>query len=265
MKVWQGCLLAFGAFVLLIAAIVGVVFYATSGIVDTADEFFEAASEGDYSTAYGLTSQQLQSTLTEEQLEAFAVDYGLDAVSDTSWNSRNINNDRGELVGTLTTAGGGTIPVEIDLVYEGEEWKISFINVDASGASATGGGGSASASSPEPMVLPSASDQEDLLFFAGTGFVNALQDGSWDSWQSRFIDEISAEDLEANFASFADSEPALRRAIAQGAEFEPATQLNDNGQLELSGTYGGRLRFRYIFTGEGDADPKISFVDYELE
>ena len=147
MKVWQGCLLAVVAFLLLIAALVGVVFYATSGIVDTADEFFEAANEGDYERAYSLTSQQLQRATSEEDLEAFLVTNGLDDVTDTSWSSRNINNNNGALVGSLTTGSGGEIPAEITLIYEGDEWKIVFIDVGAAGLQSSGGAGGSSSPS----------------------------------------------------------------------------------------------------------------------
>lgn len=266
MKVWQGCLLAFGAFIVLVGAIIAIVFYATSGITQTADDFFAAANDGDYEQAYSLTSQQLQGQTDVAGLEAYLADNGLNEVVDTSWASRSINNNRGELSGTLTTRSGGEIPVEIELISEGEEWKIVFINVDNAGLQSSGGGGTASAA-PEPMVVPSESEQESLLFFATAGFVNALSDGDYESWQNRFVDDITAADLKENFSSFEPMEPGLRRIIMGGPDFEPATELNDAGQLELTGTYGSGgevLRFRYIFTGEGDDDPKISFVDYEL-
>lgn len=266
MKIWQGCALAFVAFVALIGLIVGVVFYATSGITDTADEFFAAANDGDYAEAYSLTSQQLQAQTDEAGLQEFLATNSLDKVVDSSWSSRSINNDRGELTGTVTTEGGGSIPVSIDLIYEGEEWKIIFIDVDSAGLQSSGGGTANAA--PAPMVLPSESDQEDLLFFASAGFVNALEDGDFSDWHNQFVDSISVEELEQNFGGFQPLEADMRRLIMQGPEWDPATSLNENGQLELAGSYGNaneELRFRYIFVGEGGADPKIAFVDYEID
>ena len=63
-------------------------------------------------------------------------------------------------------------------------------------------------------------------------------------------------------------EREIRSKMATGPNFEPATSLNDNGMLELSGSYGrpgSELRFRYVFTGEGDSEPRLTFVDYELD
>ncbi len=126
-----GCL----GVIALVGLIIGIVFYATSGITDTADGFFAAANEGDYAEAYSMTSQQLQRQLSEEELQEFMAGNGLDSVTDTSWASRSINNNRGELSGTATTATGGSIPLEMELIQEGDDWKIVFIDVGAAGVS----------------------------------------------------------------------------------------------------------------------------------
>ena len=129
-----GC--GFVSIFLFVGLIVSVVFWATGGITETADEFFAAANEGDYEAAYDLTSQQLQGQMTEADLEAFMVENGLDDVTGTSWSSRSITNDRGELSGAVTTATGATIPLDMDLIQEGEDWKIVFLDVGSAGVNA---------------------------------------------------------------------------------------------------------------------------------
>ena len=268
MKVWQGCLIAFGAFVLLIGTLVGVVFYATGGIVDTADEFFEAAGEGDYPRAYSLTSQQLQRGTSEEQLTSFILDYGLNEVTDTSWSSRNINNNDGELVGTLTTANGGEIPIEIDLIYEGDEWKIRFIDVGAAGLqSSDGGGGGRSEAAPVPLTLPTPEEQDDLVYVAGNGFVNAIRSKDYAAWEDRLDGTISAEALQENFSNFEPRERDVRILLLQDPDFEHATALDENGHLVLDGTYrwqSSELRFEYIWAGDAEGDPQLIEIGIEL-
>ena len=90
MKVWQGCALAAGAFALLLGVIIGVVFWATGGITDTADEFFAATNAGDYEAAQELTSQRLQGSGSAGDLRIFIEQQGLTDVADTSWASRSI-------------------------------------------------------------------------------------------------------------------------------------------------------------------------------
>lgn len=272
MKIWQGCLLAFALFVLAIGAFVGVVFYATSGITDTADEFFAAVGEGDYEAAHALTSQRLQQLESPQGLEVFVNNSGLTDVVETSWNNRSINNDTGELTGSVTTSTGGTIPMTILFVHENDEWRIDGFDLQAgglatSGAGAAGGGSSAAPTpqtAPEPMVVPSKSDQEDLLFFTTAAFVNSLGDEDFSDWQAKFVDGVTLEELEAKFARFRPQESAIRRAIVAGPRWNEPTELKEDGQLVLTGTYGSRLRFTYVFEGEGDSQPRLRSADIDF-
>lgn len=57
-----------------IAAIVSLVFYATSGITKTADDFFAATQRGDYAAAHALTSKTLQNTASKSGLTSASKD-----------------------------------------------------------------------------------------------------------------------------------------------------------------------------------------------
>ncbi len=140
MKVWQAVGCAIVVFVLFIGLIVGAVFWATGGIVDAADDFFTAAAEGKYDEAHALTSQAMQAENTPDQLERFLTERGLNEVTDTSWNSRSINNSQGRIEGTLTTKGRGKVPVVMELVSENDEWRISLIEPQELGLQTSGGG-----------------------------------------------------------------------------------------------------------------------------
>lgn len=133
MKVWQIIVLAVGVFIAAIAAFVYLIFQMTSGVVETGDEFFAAAGSGNYEAAFALTSEDLQRETTVEGLAEYIETNGFDTVAETSWSSRSINNDTGSLSGSLTTRSGGTIPVQMSLVKEGDEWRISYIEKARSG------------------------------------------------------------------------------------------------------------------------------------
>ena len=107
MKTWQKVLLGVVAG---IAVILGLVFWLTSGITDSADRLFAAARSGDYSAAYAETSKQLQSDNDEARFTQYLQVNGLDKIVDTSWSSRSISGGIGELTGTLETQSGGTDP-----------------------------------------------------------------------------------------------------------------------------------------------------------
>ena len=60
-----------GGLLLFVGAIVAFVFYATSGVTSAADKFFATARGGDMEAVYALTSGQLRSVTTPDQLGAF--------------------------------------------------------------------------------------------------------------------------------------------------------------------------------------------------
>lgn len=139
MKVWQIVLIVLAAITLLVGVIVGGVFYATSGITDAGDEFFEAARRGDYEAAYALTSTELRNDSDVIRLQRYLEGSGLDKVTDTSWSSRSMENNVGRLEGSVTTESGGTIPLKMQLVKEKGGWKIAMIETMPSGLSDGGG------------------------------------------------------------------------------------------------------------------------------
>ena len=115
------------------AAIVGFVFYATSGVTSAADNFFATARGGDMEAVYALTSGQLRSVTTPDQLGAFIKVNRFNQVAETSWNSRSFENNIGNVAGTVTLDDGTVAPVAMQLAKEGEEWKISYIDVTQAG------------------------------------------------------------------------------------------------------------------------------------
>jgi hypothetical protein len=122
-----------GGLLLLGGAIVAFVFYATSGVTSAADKFFATARGGDVEAVYALTSGQLRSVTTPDQLGAFLKINRFNQVAETSWNSRSFENNIGNVTGTVRLDDGSVVPVSMQLAKEGEEWKISYIDVTQAG------------------------------------------------------------------------------------------------------------------------------------
>jgi len=122
-----------GGFVLFVGAIVWVVFYATSGVTNAADAFFATARAGDPQAIYAATSTQLHNVTTPEQLAGFVQQNRLNQVKDTSWSTRSFENNVGNVAGTVTLDDDSVVPLSIQLVKEGDVWKVSFIDTTQAG------------------------------------------------------------------------------------------------------------------------------------
>jgi hypothetical protein len=122
-----------GGFLLLIGAIVGFVFYATSDMTAAADEFYATARGSDQNAVYALTSAQLKRVTTPDQLASYIKANRFNEVADTSWSSRSFENNIGQVEGTLTLDDGGTVPVTMELFKEADGWKVSYIEIGQAG------------------------------------------------------------------------------------------------------------------------------------
>jgi hypothetical protein len=225
-------------FVVLVGGIIAFVFQATSGVAETGDRFFQAAREGDYVMAYSLTSEEIQRRNSVADLEAFIGANGFGRAVDTSWSSRSINNNTGSLAGTLTTATGGTIPVEIGLVYESGEWKIDSISRSRAGLVDA-------LSGPRPCApdigkdVPPDANPEHLLFLNAGGFLHSMENGDFDFWRLRWAEGTTDAELAARYprtealagrlAAFEDVRPSIKSA-----------RMTSAGDLAIQGVSEGQ-------------------------
>lgn len=243
-----------GVFVF-IAAIGGLVLYATSGIVDTSDEFFAAAKANDYEAAYKLTTQQLQAETTPEGLGAFLEANGLHKVAETSWSSRSTESNKGELEGSVTTADGATIPLTLGLIYENDAWKISAIEVEAPSLSG--------APVPAAASVSEAPDQEDspagdpelfdkarrTISFHNFALSDALLTRDFGMFAFRWGKGTSAAELEKGLGRGPMTDEDLV-ALEDADVILDSAAYNEDGNIEAQGRsilVTGKLRMRYVF------------------
>lgn len=269
MKVWQGCLIAVGVFMLFIGAIVGVVFWATGGITDTADEFFAAAKAGDYETAHSLTSQRLREQGSPEGLREFIEANGLDKVTETSWNSRSIQNSTGKLEGTVTTEGGGTIPLVVEFVSENDEWKISFIEPERVGMQSSGGGMAAGSGRPNASSIdPDAAYASTGRWLVSTSWlIDGWIDDDWDMFASMWRDDPDPAELAARYPRGELTDDELEQLEDERPVLESARFDSDgNVELGLSITIPSRVvRTTFTYERGEEGEPPGDILDLEVD
>ncbi|MFN7097532.1 MAG: DUF4864 domain-containing protein [Gammaproteobacteria bacterium] len=128
--IWVGSIV--GAIVLLIA----LAFYFTSALVKPVYAQMDAIRHGDIVKAYSYTSQDFQKVTSLTAFKQLVEDFPAIANNkDITVTRRELNNGLGLVDATLTSDTGGTIQIKYQLVKENGEWKISYLEVPATGIS----------------------------------------------------------------------------------------------------------------------------------
>lgn len=231
----------------IVAAILVIVFRLTSGIVEVADEFFTAASEQDYETAYTFLSEDFKAATSLDEFKQFLAQSAIGDYSEGHWSSRSISGSQGELEGEIETSSGGSVPVKLAFVKEESGWKIHSIRKNPAGLIDTETDG---ATIPDQQSLIALTD-ESMHDFALA--VNAGDFGDFHSnisalWKS----QITKEGLYDIFEAFSDQGVDLTILEGMTPVFSEQPLIDDNGILRLAGYYPTQpsltsFRLSYIY------------------
>lgn len=247
--------------VVALAAVIGVAMYATSGITKTADAFIKAAGSGDMAGARSYLTDAFQAR-DVESLESYLTRNGLVGMKQAKWSSRHVENGRGSLEGTITTASGGEVPVTVELVKEHNAWKLQSIDVSQSGLSP----GLAATRKPE---LPDSATKLKLLTRSMRDFALSAKQGNMEYFRSttatRFQQEFSTQALNTMFAGFMEHGDTFLSLSTTTPEPTSAPAIGDDGSMMLEGFYPAgskRVTFneRYVLQ---DDDWKL--IGFSLE
>ena len=219
-----------GIAIVFILAIIAV-FYFTSGMVDTAGEFFAAIKKQDITAAHSFLSEDFKAKTDETALKEFLTKGSLLKFKDANWSNRQISGGRGDLEGEVITETGGVVPLKLLFVKENGAWKIYGIQKPAAGLQ----------TEQTSQNIPAKVDQETLVKHSMRDFgvsVNRKDMTHFHSivsklWQQQFTPEKFNEafgsmfDKGLDFTVLEDFEPIV----------EPVTELGDNGELILKGYF----------------------------
>jgi len=231
------------AIVLLVAA----VFYFTSGLVDTADAFFQAVKRQDIAAARTYLAEDFKANTDETALRAFLAKTALLNFKQASWSSREITNGRGELRGSVTTESGGNIPVTLTFVKENGGWKIYSLRKPSAGI--TSDTENPVPNEPERIALAKRT-MDDFTASVRAGNMQQFRASTSQLWQQQFPLEKfedafrSAYSVREVFDEIADRQPLLKAGDG----------LGEHGELKVSGSFTGRshnVEFdaKYIYEG----------------
>jgi hypothetical protein len=236
-----------GIVVVIILAIVAV-FYFTSGMSDTADEFFAAIKDQDISAAHSFLSEDFKASTDEAALREFLTKGALLKFKEANWSNRQISGGRGELEGEVITETGGIVPLKLMFVKENDAWKIYGIQKPTAGLQTR----------QTSQNIPAKTDQVALIKRSMSDFgvsVNRQNMKHFHStvsqlWQKQFTPEKFKEAFGSMFGK------GLDFTVLEGFEpvVEPVAELGENGELILEGyfpTQPNQVHFKQKFIYEG--------------
>ncbi|QTD55051.1 hypothetical protein [Parasphingorhabdus cellanae] len=245
MKTWMKVVLGVFAG---IAALVSLIFWLTGDITKTGDDFFAAVQNDDMDTAYALLSDDFQVGTSKAELKSYLAANALDNIKETSWSSRFITGGTGRLEGTVTTAGGSKIPLQLRLIDSEAGWRINAIEKESAGLKEASSSG----------ALPSPDKQKQLFKDTVTVFAQSLSEKSmkklWDTGTADYQRTVSLENLDKGFGKFfkyAEGylELSQQEPIIDGSEINEETRV-----LAIRGHYPVEpfpIYFRQLFFYEG--------------
>jgi hypothetical protein len=229
--VLKGCLIASVVAIVLIALIAVIAIKATSGIVDTADEFFDAVKSKNMSAAHGCLSEEFRAETNVEELEIFLKHTALVNVVDARWGERSIENKEGKLSGTVETETGGSIPISMTFVKENGKWKIYGIQKPQAGIVTPG----------EAPSVPDEATQKALVKRAIHDFALAVNAESFVAFHAGlarpFREQFSAEQLLETFKGFCEQDVDLTVVDDMDPILDEAATIDEDGVLAIKGHY----------------------------
>lgn len=253
MNKWLKILLGVAVFLVLAIA---AAFFFTSGIVETADDFFKAVKSKDMAKARSFLAEEFKASTDEKALNDFLSSSALLNFKECKWSNRQISGGRGELEGSVTTETGGAIPIKMMFVKEKDAWKIYAIQKPAAGLKAES----------SPPAVPTKSAQVALVKQSMRDFIISINNKSMEHfrstvsqlWQKQYTTEKLNQafkviiDSGVNWSVLNDLDPVIMS--------DPV--VDKDGVLLLEGHYPtkpGRVYFKQKYIYEGVAWKLLGF------
>lgn len=123
--------LVVGIIVLFAGGIIALVFTLTAGTSEAGENFLMMLGRGEMEEAYESTADAFKMITDEESFELFLDRFPiLTEVSAVNFNSVRVSGDYGATRGTIHGRDGSTMPIMLQYVKEGDEWKVVNIELN---------------------------------------------------------------------------------------------------------------------------------------
>ncbi len=248
-----------------IAALVGVIMYATSGIVRVSDEWIASLKDPDSDRGYGSLSNGFRANFSPAQFGYWVDGHQLGRITDRTWSSREVNMESGKLEGTLTLDTGEDVPSTLLFIRENGAWKLNAVTLTRDNISGILDG---------PIAMP---PQDELLSLAHRNmvlWVNCLNRGDmaplYDDVALLWKAQATPDALQEAFAAFTPMAQALTVLERLQPGLAQVPELLQDGVMVVRGRYPTRptevtFTHRYMLEGGNWRLLELSVSTREVE
>jgi hypothetical protein len=243
-------ILGLGLFASLIVLGVAAIFALTRPVVDASEQFLARLGQGRVAEAYasladGLRAQQDEATFSGAVKQLGLVDY-----SSVAWHNREISNQEAIAEGTVTTKNGRTKSVSIQLIREGQEWRVVGVRF---------GGVELVRFEDAPRVPPKA-ELERIATGTLLEFNHAVQARDFTDFYGVLSDvwkeQTTPQQLQMTFREFLDKNVDIGTIQEVKPQLARPAAVSDQGILAIAGEYPSQPRpvqFELEYTRERGA------------
>ena len=229
---------------------IGIVYWLTAGMVDTANAFFQAVKKQDIAAARSYLSEDFKASTDASALNEFLTQSSIVHFKEASWSNRQTSGGRGELNGTIRTETGGVVPLKMMFIKEHGAWRIYGIQKPTAGLQTED-------SSP---TVPSKTDQVVLVKRSMHEFALSVNSKSMQHFHSTVSQlwqrQVTTEQLDQAFGKVygIGEDLTMLDKIEPVIDGHPA--LGEHGELVLRGYYPTRpnqvsFEQKYVYEGTG--------------
>jgi hypothetical protein len=196
-----------------------------------------------------MTTAQFQTGTSLDDFKQFLKQTHLQDAESTFWSNRSMEGfSTGNVAGTVTTHGGETIGLSVDLLKESDTWKVQHVALNPNGVSAANGGSTVTA--PDDTTLRA------LVNATMGSFAEAAKNRNYQTFynssSAQMKEKYTVAALTKAFAVFAGKDFT---AVTQlELLFSPLPTVDSDGVLHVLGLYknptSGGIRFSFDYVQE---------------
>jgi hypothetical protein len=250
-----------GGVAVVASIIVGIVFYSTRPIVQTADAFFALARDNKFDEAYTMTSIGFKEVTNLAEFKAFLQRSQIDQYESAFWNQRSIDTDLGGITtgilgGTIKTKNQKNIPLTMDFIQENKDWKIHHIKL------------SNGFPDGDQKSVPGDQEIKKLVHETMVDFNEAIKAGNFETFYAHISEfwkaQTTASELQAIFQKFIDKKFDLSFVKQIEPIIEEKPIIDEHGALQIKGHYPLDTLNGYFELGYLYEDPQWKLVNIKV-